>query len=191
MTARQTAVAAAADLKWLTNSAALLRRPLRHTPSEARWWGLVRILVADVGMTLKAAADAASTALGVLPDRHGSRKSSPPAAMMPAKRDPTGAASLMLDLERYLSTFLANLSRALLLETPRRRGRVKKSSRRTAVDVAREYGIDTGLLLSALARTPAERLELLDANAAFLREASGASKVRRSPPASRLSHLAP
>ncbi len=95
---------------------------------------------------------------------------------MPAKRDPTGAVFLMLDLARYHSTFLANLSRALLIETPRRRGRVKQSARRTAIDAARQYGIDTGLLLSSLARSPAERLELLDANATFLRAASGKSK---------------
>ncbi|MGH7602584.1 MAG: hypothetical protein ACRENK_01150 [Gemmatimonadaceae bacterium] len=177
MTGRQTAVAAAADLKWLTNSAALLRRELRHTPDEARWWGLVRLLVTDVGLTLKAAAEAASAALRSLPHGGTSRKKpSRQETAMPAKRDPTGAVFLMLDLARYHSTFLANLSRALLIETPRRRGRVKQSARRTAIDAARQYGIDTGLLLSSLARSPAERLELLDANATFLRAASGKSK---------------
>ena len=177
MTGRQTAVAAGADLKWLTNSAALLNRRLRHTPDEARWWGLVRLLVSDVGMTLKGAAEAASAALPSLPAGISTRRTpSRLETAISAKRDPTGAASLMLDLARYQSTFLANLSRALLLETPRRRGRVKTIARRTAVDAARDYGIDTGLLLSALARTPAERLELLDANAAFLRAASGKSR---------------
>ena len=164
-------------MKWLTNSAALLRRHLRHTPEDARWWGLVRLLVTDVGMTLQAAAEAASAALLSLPNSGiGRGRPSQRERAVTAKADPTGAASLVLDLGRYQSTFLANLSRALLLETARRRGRIKKRGRRTAVEAAREYGIDTGLLLSALVRTPAERLELLDANAEFLRAASGKSK---------------
>src|SRR2546423_4707622 len=117
MTGRQTAVAARAELKWLTNSASLLRRQLEHTPDEARWWGLVRLLVTDVGMTLKAAAEAASAALRFVPPGGASRKQSPRReTAMTVRRDPTGAAFLTLDLVRYQSTFLANLSRALLLE---------------------------------------------------------------------------
>src|SRR2546423_5696132 len=176
MIARQTAVAAAADLKWLTNSAALLRRRLRHTPDEARWWGLVRLLVTEVGMTLKAAAEAATFALRalVLENTH-QRQSSQRNSEITSRRDPTGAAALTVDLARYQSVFLANLSRALILETPRRRGRVRQSSPR-AVDAARDYGIDVGLILSALERTPAERLQLLDANASFLRAAMDKSK---------------
>jgi hypothetical protein len=175
MTARQTAVAAAADLKWLTNSAALLRRPLRHTPDEARWWGLVRLLVTDVGMTLRPAAAAASAALLSLP-AHTKRKLARRARPAAAKQDPTGAAAVVIDLSRYQSTFLANLSRALILETPRRRGRLSESSRRNAVAAARDYGIDIGLMLSALNRTPSERLQLLDANVEFVRAATHKSK---------------
>lgn len=157
MTPRQTAVAAAADLKWLTNSASLLRRPLRYTAEAARWWGLVRLLVVDLGLTLKAAAAAATSAL--VPAR-------PSAA--PARA--TGAARVDIDLPRYDSIFLANLSRALNHETPRRRGRVKQAER-DAVAAARRYGIDIGLMQSALERTPAERLALLERNAEFLRAA--------------------
>src|SRR2546423_1341585 len=113
MTGRQAAVAAAADLKWLTNSAALLRRPFRHRASEAKWWGLVHLLVDRLGLTLKAAAEAATAALHTrkLP------------ATIDAVADPGGAARLVVDLARYESIFLDHLSRPLMPETPRRRGR--------------------------------------------------------------------
>src|SRR3954469_811077 len=157
MTARQTAVAAAADLKWLTNAASLLRRRLRYDAEAARWWGLVRLLVDELGLTLKSAAAAATAALTT------ARKGS-------ACADNTSPARIEVDLPRYESIFLANLSRAVNHETPRRRGR----TRARAVDVieqARAYGIDIGLLQMALERTPAERLALLDRNVEFLRAA--------------------
>ncbi len=160
MTARQVAVAAGAEIKWLTNSAALLRRRLRYSAIEARWWGLVRLLVQRLGMSLKAAAESASMALGA-----GDSKSTGLAG-----GGPSGIAALVIDLPRYESIFLANLSHALVHETPRRRGRVKTQSR-NPLQAAVRYGIDLGLVRSALDRTPAERLELLEQNAAFLRAA--------------------
>lgn len=159
MTARQTAVAAGADLKWLTNSAALLRRRLRYDAEAARWWGLVRLLVDELGLTLRAAADAATTALAT---GRSAAVTGPP--------EDAGAARIDVDLPRYESIFLANLSRALNHETPRRRGRVRESSR-DAIAAARRYGIDIGLLQTARARTPAERLALLDRNVEFVRAA--------------------
>jgi hypothetical protein len=159
MTARQTAVAAAADLKWLTNSAALLRRPLRYHAREAKWWGLVRLLVDRLGMTLKAAAGAATAALHA-PDSR---------APIDAVADASGSAALVIDLPRYESIFLANLSRALVLETPRRRGRTTQRTTNDAVSAASRYGVDINVVRSALERSPAERLDILDANVAFVR----------------------
>lgn len=162
MTARQTAVAAGADLKWLTNSAALLRKTLRYTPQTAKWWGLVWLLTAELGLSLRAAADTATTALSQ------GDSSSP----ISASADPSGSASLVIDLPRYESIFLANLSRALLQETPRRRGRSKASRPSSdSIGAAMRYGIDVSLLKTALARTPAERLQLLEANVEFVRAA--------------------
>jgi hypothetical protein len=157
MTPRQTAVAARADLKWLTNSAALLGRRLRYTAEAARWWGLVRLLVDELGLTLKAAAGAATAALAT------TRKGSP-------RTDYAGPARIEVDLPRYESIFLANLSRAMNHETPRRRGRMRERVG-DAIEQARSYGVDVGLLRSALERTPAERLALLDRNVEFLRAA--------------------
>ena len=159
MTARQTAVAAAADLKWLTNSASLLRRPLRYTAEAARWWGLVRLLVDGLGLTLKSAAGAATAALAI--------------SGTGGARAPTygaGPARIEIDLPRYESIFLANLSRAMNHETPRRRGRVREREG-NAIAAAQRYGIDIGLLQTALERTPAERLALLERNVEFLRAA--------------------
>ena len=163
MTAHQTAVAAGADLKWLTNSAALLRRPLRYDPHAAKWWGLVRVLVNALGLSLASAADIATTALGARAR-----------ATVRAARAASDLASVVIDLPRYESIFLANLSRALVHETPRRRGRTRAP--KSPVEAAREYGIDIGLMKSALERSPGERLAMLEANAAFARAIRGAAR---------------
>lgn len=161
MTARQTAVAAAAELKWLVNSAALLGRRLRYNHQQAKWWGLVWVLTDQLGLSLKAAAAASTTALG------GGASSSP----VTAGGDPSGSASVVIDLARYESIFLGNLSRALVHETPRRRGRpARRGTKGDALATAQHYGIDLGLIRSALARTPAQRLAVLERNAAFVRD---------------------
>jgi hypothetical protein len=160
MTARQLAIAARAEAKWVLNSAALLRRRIRHTPADARWWGLVRLLTESVGLPLQAAADAANRSL----------RSGASAGEIAVGADPSGSASVLVDLRRYQSVFLANLSRALVHETPKRRGRPSspRTGRGGPVHSALRYGVDLGLVRAALRRTPAERLEMLEANARFI-----------------------
>jgi hypothetical protein len=161
MTARQFAVASAADIKWITNSAALLGRPLRYTESEARWWGFLRLLTEAIGLPLKAAAVAATASLRV-------KESTMPLTI---GADPSHSAALVVDLARYESIFLGNLSRARVHETPKRKGRPPRpTGRGNALSSAHQYGVDLGLIQSALARTPAERLAMLEANSLFLRE---------------------
>jgi hypothetical protein len=161
MTARQTAVAAAAELKWMVNSAALLGRPIRYNRQHAKWWGLVWLLTEQLGLSLRAAAAMATVALG------GGGSST----RITAGADPSGSASLIIDLARYESIFLGNLSRALVHETPRRRGRpARRGMKGDALTTAQHYGVDLGLIRSAIARTPAERLALLEKNAEFVRE---------------------
>jgi hypothetical protein len=161
MTARQFAVASAADIKWITNSAALLRRPLRYNDTEARWWGFVRLLTEAIELPLKTGAAAATALLGVT-------RSSMPVTI---GSDPSHSASIVVDLARYESIFLGNLSRARVHETPKRKGRPPRlAAGRQALSSANRYGIDLGLIQSALARTPAERLAMLEANSLFLRE---------------------
>jgi hypothetical protein len=161
MTSRQLAIAAGAEVKWLLNSAALLGRRVGRTPADARWWGLVRLLTEGLGLSLQTAAAAATRSL-----RGGA-----PTRQVTVSADPSESTSLLVDLPRYQSIFIANLSRALVQETPRRRGRPSRSRSRTgAIDAAIRYGVDLGLARAALDRTPAQRLEMLEANARFLRE---------------------
>ena len=160
MTARQTAVAAGANLKWIVNSAALLGRRVRYDRQHAKWWGLVWLLTEQLGLSLRAAAAVSTVAL-----RGGSSST-----QVIAGGDPSGSASLIVDLARYESIFLANLSRALVHETPRRRGRPPRLGLKSGLTTARHYGVDLGLIQSAIRRTPAERLALLEKNAAFVRD---------------------
>ena len=161
MTARQFAVASAADIKWIMNSAALLRRPLRYSDSEARWWGFVRLLTEAIELPLKTAAAAATALLGVTQS----------SMSVTVSADPSHSASIVVDLARYESIFLGNLSRARVHETPKRKGRPPRlAAGRQALSSAHRYGVDLGLIQSALARTPAERLAMLEANSLFLRE---------------------
>lgn len=160
MTSHQVAIAASSDLKWILNSSALLGRPVRRTPADSRWWGLVRLLTECLALPLQAAAEAATRSLGT---RKG-------AARMTVRSDPSQSASLVIDLPRYESIFLGNLSRAIMLETPRRRGRPSRTrGGAAAIHAAQKYGVDLGLVRAALARTPAERLAMLDSNVEFIR----------------------
>ena len=160
MTARQTAVAAGADLKWMVNSAALLGRRVRYDRQQAKWWGLVWLLTEQLGLSLRAAAAVATVAL-----RGGSSST-----QVIAGADPSGSASLIVDLARSESIFLATLSRALVHETPRRRGRPpRRGLKGDALTTARHYGVDLDLIRSAIRRTPGERLALLEENAEFVR----------------------
>ncbi len=160
MTAHQFAVAAGADVKWILNSAALLRRRVRYTAPDSSWWGLVRLLTESLGLPLKAAADAATASLAVEAID----------GLITVGGDPSHSASLQVDMPRYRSVFLGNLSRALLHETPKRRGRPAGRRAGGAIASAQRYGLDVGLIRSALQRSPAERLAMLEANSAFVRE---------------------
>ena len=113
MTLHQCAIAARAEAKWILNSSSLLGRPVRRTPADSRWWGLVRLLTESLALPLQAAAEAATRSFGTR-DR---------AATITVRTDPSQSASLQIDLPRYESVFLGNLSRALMLETPKRKGR--------------------------------------------------------------------
>jgi hypothetical protein len=161
MTASQFATAVGADAKWILNSASLLRRRVNRNAADAKWWGLLRLLTERLGLPLRLAADAATRCL-----RQGGS-----VRQISVNADPSGAASVLVDLHRYQSTFLGNLSRALVLETPKRRGRPSRLLTRgnAAVESAVRYGVDLGLVQAALARTPAQRLEMLEANARFIR----------------------
>src|SRR5450759_3810404 len=108
MTAHQFAIAARSDVKWILSSSALLGRRVRHTPADSRWWGLVRLLTESLALPLQAAAEAATKSLGMRSE----------AGRVTVMGDPSQSASLLIDLPRYESIFLANLSRALVRRRP-------------------------------------------------------------------------
>lgn len=159
MNLNQLAIAAGADTKWLHNSGALLGRTLRPTVANARWWGVVRILQRTFGLTLAAAADGANRALET--------KNNDGDAII--AEDASSTATMSVNLLRYDSIFLANLSRAFVCETPKQRGRRAERSK-DPIARATAYGLDIGLMRSSLARTSAERLAVLEANRTFVHE---------------------
>lgn len=160
MNVNQLAIAAGADLKWLLNASAILGKPATPTRESARWWGLVRVLESTFGMTLAKAAAGANRAFA---------KQNGDAEVVIAEDD-ASAASMSVNLFRYDSTALANLSRARVRELPKRRGRRPEEKRGNAVLRAAQYGLDVNLMKASLMRKPAERLAILDRNVSFVRE---------------------
>lgn len=167
MNVNQFAIAAGSDRKWLLNSSALLGRPLRLIPENARWWGMVRILEQAFGMTLVNAETAANRAFQ---NENDTRE-------VVIAEHASSSATMSVDLFRYDTTFLANLSRARVRETPKRRGR-RAARSRDPIGRAAAYGLDIGLLKSSLARTPSDRLMLLEANVAFVHAMQRNRRVR-------------
>ena len=165
MNLTQFSIASGCDMKWLLNSSAILGRNIRLTPENARWWGLVRALESTFGLTLANASAAATRALaGQMDD-----------AIVVVAEDDSGVASMLVNLFRYDTNFLANLSRARVRETPKRRGR-RAGKSRDPIAAAERYGLDIGLIQSSLERTPAERLALLDRNREFVYEMRGSRR---------------
>jgi hypothetical protein len=158
VTATQFALAVRADSKWVQNAARILGARFRYTIAEVRWLGLVRILNREFSTPLVEAGRLATVALRLPPDTRELR----------LLESDDGSAAIVLDLARYHSSFAASLSAALTLGTPRRRGRRADSSDGNAIERARKFGVDLGLLRSSLALTPTERLARLDSNARFI-----------------------
>jgi hypothetical protein len=164
MNVNQLVVAAGADLKWLQNSAAIIRRRIRPNHHEARLWALIRLLVTTIELPLKAAYSYAAKALQ--DERDG---------VEIVKSEASQVASVVVAQIRFESIFNANLSRALVLVTPSRRGRPKKT-RRSAVERAREWGIDIAGLQYALQSSSSVRLEQLSENAESIQELRAAMR---------------
>jgi hypothetical protein len=120
MTYAQMAIATRSDRVWLNNARRLLSRRLHRTPNGARWWGMVRMLNHELGLSLKSAAMIADLVL------HGS--TAPHRVRLAATAD--GAIALRIDLERFHSTANASLSAAYVFGQGRTRGRPRKPSRR-------------------------------------------------------------
>jgi hypothetical protein len=149
-----------ADEKWVENAPRLLGRNPAYTVSEARWYALVRVFSQDIGVSLARAASLADEAL----------THPPQSRTIVLGKTSVGDAGLSIDRALFESSFAASLSAALELGGPRRRGRAshRPKGKKAAVKQAVEYGVDIGLLEAGLRLTVRERLDLADANAAFI-----------------------
>lgn len=157
MTLGQFALAVGASKRWVLNALAVLGRRPPYTVQLARRLSLARLMKQAFGVPLRRAFDLAGPATA----------SADPAARW--RREPSdGCLALEIDLARFHSDFAARLSLALSHYAARRRGRPAKR-RGSAVGRAEAYGIDVSLLRSNLRKTPAERLQRLDEDLAFLK----------------------
>ncbi len=161
LTREQFALAAGADEKWIENSARQLGCQLARTPAEARWLGLVRLLARDFEIPIARAGKLAELSLS----------HRPATTELTLVQSAGSVVALVVNLARYHSTFIASLSAALHHATPRRRGRPATELSGRAHDPvadAAAYGVDVSLLRESLRRTPAELLQSLDEDVAFL-----------------------
>lgn len=140
-----------ADPKWIHNAAAALGRDLSYTVGAARRLGLARRVQREMEVPLVKAWEVAARALRGEPSVSES-----------------GLAAIVVDVQRYLSDFAVRLSCARTHYEPARRGRPARPDRHSAVERARRYGIDIGLLRSSLRMTPAARLKRLEADRTFV-----------------------
>lgn len=163
MTLSQFAIAVGATPKWVQNAPAALGLELRYTAAEARRLGLAKLLNEELGVKLSRAWAMAGRAAA----RGGAR------TLVETRG---GVARVVIDMDRYLSDFAARLSLARTHYEPRRRGRPARRRARSAVERARDYGLDITLLQSSLRLSPAERLLRLNAAREFVRALRGARR---------------
>lgn len=167
MTLAETAYLTGASPKWVLNTMAALGRSRRYSEDLARRMTVARAIHEATGIPLVRSLRTASHLLA------GHQNRPAPVTTPGPEREVT----LVVDLNRILSSF--NIRSSVLRTTfaPRQRGR-PAVRRRNALEAASEWGVDLTLLTGNLAQTPEQRLRQLDAMAAFARHV-----VRRAPSA--------
>lgn len=158
MTLGQFSTAVGASRKWVQNAFTVLALSPGYTEARARKLALARMLTDSLGISLKRAWTLAGNVLTHPRD---------PAAWRCVS--PSGSHELLLDAARFESWFTGALSRARVWYVEKQRGRPSTRRRRRGVALARQRGIDIGLLEAALRRSPAERLRRLDEDVTFLK----------------------
>jgi hypothetical protein len=155
MTLGQFATAVGAPKRWVQNAFRTLGLPARYTEDLARRLALARTLKEAAGLPLRRGFPLAAGALARWPsEQHWEL------------RHPDGSVALTVDLERFLSDYAVRLSLSRTFYAEKRRGRPWK---RRGVALAKWWGVDLTLIDESLKRTPAERLQRLDEDIAFLR----------------------
>jgi hypothetical protein len=157
------AVAAGASPRWVLNALTRLGVPRRYDEPLARRLALARFITEAAGTPLSEAFTLARRALAEA-DPHGSWRLEGP-----------GGVALTVDMPRFFTTYGARLALAVNAYGERVRGR-RAGRRGSAIERAKAYGVDVTLFDSALRRTPAERLRLLDENVQFVRRLRSAAR---------------
>jgi hypothetical protein len=150
MTLGQFAVAVGAPKRWVQNATSALRLPTRYTEPLAQRLSLAREIQRATGMLLRKAYAVAPAALAAWPARK-----------QWILEGQGGMVSVVVDVERFLSTWAVRLSLARTRYAERPRGRPRKHKRK-GVALAEWYGEDISLIRESLKRTPEQRLQSLD-----------------------------
>ena len=154
MTLGQFATAVNATPRWVLNALARLGHKRAYSEPLARRLALARYLAEGVGMPLTEAWEVARDVLAL-----------PMTGVW--RRESLGGVTLTIELGRFYTTYGAHLALVNAEYGEGLRGR-RPSRRQSAIQRAKDYGIDVTLLDSALRRTPEERLKMLSENMAFL-----------------------
>ncbi|MDP3774088.1 MAG: hypothetical protein Q8Q85_07435 [Gemmatimonadales bacterium] len=160
MTLGQFAVAVAATPRWVLNARSRLKVRRAYSEPLARRLALARFLAEGSGMPLL---DAWPLAGEILAGTEMTGTWS---------RESPGGVTLCVELPRFFTTYGANLALAINKYGERLRGR-RNRKRKSAVQRAKEYGVDVTLIDSALRRNPEERLRMVSEDMAFLSEIRG------------------
>jgi hypothetical protein len=166
MTLGQYATAVGAAPRWVQNARAILKLRDRYDEATARILGLARALSDAAGIPLLRAYDFARSALAAWPTTREW-----------AHSNADSSVRIVIDIERYLSTFNTRLSLARAAYAERTRG-PRRTRRRDPVAAASEYGYDVSLIDESAKLTPAARLRRLDQMAEFFR-ATRAARERK------------
>ncbi len=149
MTLGQFAVAVGATPRWVLNALTRLKVRRRYDEPLARRLALARMLGGELGMPLDRAFELAGRALAEADPQGQWRKESD-----------NGAVILVIDMPRFFTRFGTRLAVARNKYGERLRGR-RPHKRRSAVQRAREFGVDVTLIDSQLRRTPEQRFKMV------------------------------
>jgi len=150
MTLGEFATAVGAPKRWVQNAFQALGLRAAYTEPLARRLAFARAVKEACGMPLRRAFPLAEEALARWP-----------ASKAWELRGPGDTVLVVIDLERFLSTYAVRLSLSRTFYAEKRRGRPRKRKLR-GLALARWYGVDVSLLVESLRRTPEERLRQLD-----------------------------
>ncbi len=163
MTLGRFAVAVGATPRWVLNALTRLRQPRRYAEPLARRLALARFISEAAGTPLPEAFRLAERALKEA-DPRGTWKLEGP-----------GGVALVVDMPRFFTTYGTRLALAINQYGERVRGR-RARRRGSAIERAREYGIDLTLFDSALRRTPEERIRGVAEHMRVLSDIRGTAK---------------